>query len=177
MKAPMTELRTSRLLLRRARPEDLHALHLVLSDERAMTYWTGPPHQELDQTREWLDSMLASTPQESDDFVIALDGRVIGKMGAYRLPDFGYILSSRYWGLGLASEALAAFLAHVFTRPDVPRLRADVDPRNEASIRLVKRFGFVETGRASGTWNTHIGLCDSVYLGLEKADYLARPAS
>ena len=59
-------------------------------------------------------------------------------------------------------------------RPDVPRLSVDIDPRNEASIRLVKRYGFVETGRASGTWTTHIGLCDSVYLALEKADWLVR---
>ena len=170
----MTELRTPRLLLRRARPEDLAGLHAVLGDEEAMTYWTGPAHEHLDQTREWLDSMLALTPDESDDFVITLDGEPIGKMGAYRLPDFGYILSSKHWGRGFASEAMAAFLAHVFTRPDVPRLRADIDPRNEASIKLVERFGFVEIGRASGTWNTHIGLCDSVYFGLEKTDYLAR---
>jgi [ribosomal protein S5]-alanine N-acetyltransferase len=170
----MTELRTSRLLLRRARPEDLAGLHIVLSDERAMTYWSCPPHTELQQTREWLDSMMASTPQESDDFVITLGGETIGKIGAYRLPDFGYILSSHHWGLGLASEAMAAFLDHVFTRADVPGLTADIDPRNEASLRLVKRYGFVETGRASGTWTTHLGLCDSVYFALEKADHLAR---
>lgn len=170
----MTELRTPRLLLRRARPDDLEAMHKVLSDERAMTYWTGPPHTDLAQTREWLDSMLGSTPQESEDFVISLGGETIGKIGAYRLPYFGYILSSRHWGLGLASEAMTAFLAHAFTREDIPRLTADIDPRNEPSIRLVKRHGFVETGRASGTWTTHLGLCDSVYLTLNRADYLAR---
>ena len=172
--APVTELRTPRLLLRRARPDDLAAMHAVLGDERAMTYWSCPPHTDLEQTREWLDSMIASTPQESDDFVITLGGETIGKIGAYRLPDFGYILGSRHWGLGLASEAMAAFLPHAFARPDVPRLSVDIDPRNEASIRLVKRYGFVETGRASGTWTTHIGLCDSVYLALEKADWFAR---
>lgn len=169
----MTELRTPRLLLRRARADDLDGLHAVLSDERAMTYWWSPPHTEIEQTREWLDRMMASTPEESEDFVVTRDGEAIGKIGAYRLPDFGYILSPRYWGAGLASEAMAAFLAHAFTRPDVDRLTVDIDPRNEPSLRLVKRHGFVETGRASGTWNTHIGLCDSIYLALEKSDYLA----
>jgi [ribosomal protein S5]-alanine N-acetyltransferase len=165
------ELRTPRLLLRRARSDDLEAMHAVLSDERAMTYWTCAPHTDLSQTREWLDSMLASTPEESEDFVITLGGETIGKIGAYRLPDFGYILSPRYWGLGLASEAMTAFLAHAFTRDDITRLTADIDPRNEASIRLIKRHRFVETGRASGTWTTHLGLCDSIYFALEKADY------
>jgi RimJ/RimL family protein N-acetyltransferase len=72
---------------------------------------------------------------------------------------------------------MAAFLPHVFARTDVSKLTADVDPRNTASLALLIRFGFVQTGRASGTWKTHIGTCDSVYLGLAKEDFLAsRPA-
>jgi RimJ/RimL family protein N-acetyltransferase len=47
-----------------------------------------------------------------------------------------------------------------------------VDPRNTPSIRLLTRHGFVETGRASGTWNTHIGACDSVYLRLVRERWL-----
>jgi RimJ/RimL family protein N-acetyltransferase len=170
----MTELRTPRLLLRRARTGDLEALHAVLSDERAMTYWSEPPHPTIERTREWLEAMMASTPEESEDFVICYDKETIGKIGAYRLPEFGYILSPRYWGLGLGSEAMTAFLDHVFARPDVTRLTVDIDPRNEGSLKLVKRYGFVETGRGTGTWTTHIGICDSIYLGLEKAHYLRR---
>lgn len=45
---------------------------------------------------------------------------------------------------------------------------ADADPRNDASLRLLEKFGFVETGRESNTFDTHIGLCDSVYLRLDR---------
>lgn len=45
---------------------------------------------------------------------------------------------------------------------------ADVDPRNESSIRLLKGFGFVETGRAERTFETGLGWCDSVYFALER---------
>jgi RimJ/RimL family protein N-acetyltransferase len=168
----MTELRTPRLLLRRAHIGDLEGLHAVLSDESAMTYWWEPPHASIERTREWLVAMMASKPEESEDFVICYGERTIGKIGAYRLPEFGYILSPAYWGLGLGSEAMTAFLGYVFTRPDVHRLTVDIDPRNESSLRLVKRHGFIETGRASGTCTTHIGVCDSIYLALEKAEYL-----
>jgi RimJ/RimL family protein N-acetyltransferase len=160
-------------LLRRARWEDLQGLHAVLSSEEAMTYWSTPPHRELAQTQEWLEAMMASSPEESEDFVVSFNGETIGKIGAYRLPDFGYILSPRYWGIGLGSEAMTAFLEHYFDRPDATRLTADVDPRNQPSLSLLKRHGFVETGGGTGTWNTHIGLCDSIYLALEKADYRA----
>jgi [ribosomal protein S5]-alanine N-acetyltransferase len=172
----MTELRTSRLVLRRARPGDLEAMHRVLSDPRAMTYWTHGPHESLDRTREWLEAMIGSPPNESDDFVVTLDGRPIGKMGAWRLPEFGFILAPDHWRRGYASEAMAAFLGHVFARPDVDHLVADVDPRNRASLILLGRHGFIESGRAAGTWDTHIGLCDSIYLRLDRQVWRARQA-
>ena len=167
----MAELRTPRLLLRRARPEDLEPLHAVLSDPRAMTYWSTPPHADLAETQAWLGSMIEAPPEASDDFVIVEAGEAIGKMGAWRLPEFGFILRPDRWGRGLASEAMAAFLDHVFARDDVDRLIADVDPRNRASLALLARHGFVETGRAKATWHTHIGSCDSVYLELTKAAF------
>lgn len=167
----VTELRTSRLLLRRAHAADLEPLHAILSDARAMHYWSTAPHGDLEQTRDWLNAMMASGPGESDDFVVTLDGAVIGKMGAWRLPEIGFILAPGHWSRGLASEALAAVLVHVFARSDVERLTADVDPRNLASLSLLERHGFARTGFAERTWETHIGFCDSVYLALERTAF------
>lgn len=163
----MTELRTDRLVLRRARSDDLEAMHAVLSDQQAMRYWSTGPHSDLAETERWLDSMLTSPREISDDFVVTLDGEVIGKMGAWRLPEFGFILRSDLWGRGYAGEAMAAFLAHMFRTRGVEFLTTDVDPRNTPSLKLLADHGFVETGRAKGTWETHIGLCDSVYLRLD----------
>jgi len=160
----MTRLVTERLVLRRARIEDLADLHLVLSDSDAMTYWSTGPHQNEAETEDWLRSMIESPRQLSDDFLVEYQGKVIGKMGAWRLPEFGFILAPAFWGQGLASEALQAFLAYIFTRPDVGKLKADVDPRNSASLKLLERHGFARTGYAKNTWQTHIGACDSVYL-------------
>jgi RimJ/RimL family protein N-acetyltransferase len=169
----VTELRTPRLLLRRASWSDLEEVHAFLSDAPALTYWSHPPHTDLEQTREWLGSMIDPGPRASEDFLLVKDGRVIGKFGAWSLPEFGFLIRSEHWCQGLASEAMSAFLPHVFARPDVTSLTTDVDPRNAASLALLRRFGFVETGRATGTWHTHIGVCDSVYLGLERAAFLA----
>ena len=156
-------IETPRLTLRRASMDDLDDMHRVLSDEKAMLYWSTPPHGDKAQTETWLRSMVEADPAVSEDFLIERDGVVIGKIGAYRLPDFGYILHSDHWRIGLASEAMIAFLAHVATRPHIPYLTADVDPRNPASIRLLEKHGFRETGRAARTWQTHLGWCDSVY--------------
>jgi hypothetical protein len=80
----MVELSTPRLRLRRARPADLEAFHAILSDPRAMTYWSSLPHQTLDQTRDWLAGMTDTPAALGDDFVIERDGQVIGKAGCWR---------------------------------------------------------------------------------------------
>ena len=171
--AGVTELRTNRLILRRARADDLEGMHAVLSDERAMRYWTNGPHAELAETERWLQSMIESPPELSDDFIVTLDGETIGKMGAWRLPEFGFILRSDLWGRGYASEAMRAFLDHMFRTRRIAYLTADTDPRNAGALRLLASHGFVETGRASGTWTTHIGVCDSVYLKLDREAWLS----
>ncbi len=164
----MSEIVTERLRLRRARADDLDALHAVLSQPVAMRYWSSPPHGDREQTRTWLAGMIDAPPQLSDDYVVEFEGRVIGKAGCWRLPEVGYILHPDYWGRGLAREALGAVIDHVFAGWPVEALTADVDPRNEASLRLLARLGFVETHRAKRTWLVGEEWCDSVYLALPR---------
>ena len=161
------DLRTDRLVLRRAQMDDVAAFDNIFRDPEAMRYWSFPPHVRLEQTRDWVASMVAGHTDGSDDFVITLDGAAIGKMGAYRLPDFGFLLSRDHWGKGYASEALAAFLTHRRAVDPGGRLTADVDPRNLRSLRLLERHGFTETGRGVRTWNVGDEWCDSVYLELK----------
>lgn len=167
------EIVTERLTLRSAREDDLEAIHAVLSDPRATRWWSTPPHDSLDQTRAWLDGMIANGP-EHPDFVIERDGAVIGKAGFWQLPELGYILRPDHWGQGLASEAVAAAVDHVFATRELDDLTADVDPENAASIRLLERMGFVKTGFAQRTINVGGAWKDSVYYGLSRADRIAR---
>jgi len=159
------EIRTERLVLRRATMDDVAAMHRIMSNPVAMRYWSTPPHSELAETERWVASMVEDDPVARDDFMVVCDGRLIGKFGAWRLPEFGFLLDPAYWGRGLASEALAAFVERRRALGST-ELTADVDPRNAASIRLLERAGFLETGRAKGTWQVGEELCDSVYFRL-----------
>jgi RimJ/RimL family protein N-acetyltransferase len=166
------EIVTARLTLRSARPDDLEAIHAVLSDPCATRWWSTPPHATLEQTRGWLDAMIVNGP-DHPDFVIELDGRVIGKAGFYEMPDVGYILHPDVWGRGLAVEAVGAAIDHVFRTQDVDALTADVDPENVASIRLLERLGFVRTGSGERTWNVGGAWKDSLYYTLSRGDRVA----
>jgi RimJ/RimL family protein N-acetyltransferase len=179
MKGAMTDttLRTERLVLRRARAEDLDALHAILSDPQAMRYWSTPPHVDIEETRAWLAATIAAgAAAQSDEFFITLEGRLIGKAGCWRIPDIGYILHPDHWGKGYAAEALRAVIDHLFAQRRLPRLTADVDPRNARSVRLLRRLGFRQTGRAERTFCVGGEWSDSVYFALTPEDLPPRPA-
>ena len=164
-------LSTPRLTLRPARWDDLDAMHAVLSDPRATRWWSTPPHQTLDQTRAWLGAMIDSPPELAEDFVVEFEGRVVGKAGFYRLPEIGFILHSDVQGRGLGLEAAQAVIAHVFATRDLDRLTAEADPDNTASIALLTRLGFRETGRAERTMQVGDAWVDSVWFALSRADF------
>ena len=159
-------IRTERLVLRRARLEDAAALHPIFSDAEAMRYWSTLPHVEFVETETWVRNMMEASAEICDDFIVERDGVAIGKLGCWRLPEIGFILSPDVAGQGYASEALTAFIAHR-RRCGSRELTADTDPRNGPSIRLMQRHGFVETGRAANSWLIGGRWFDSIYWRLD----------
>jgi RimJ/RimL family protein N-acetyltransferase len=168
MTASRDPIRTGRLLLRRAEPSDLDDLHAVMSDPRAMRYWSTPEHETVAQTRLFLEFLCGSPGNGSDDWMIELGGRAIGKAGAWAPPEVGFILHPDHWGRGYAFEAMSALIPILFACHDVPALTAEADPRNAASLALLARLGFRETGRAARTLRWRDEWCDSVYLALAR---------
>jgi ribosomal-protein-alanine N-acetyltransferase len=162
------EIRTARLLLRRPRADDLDAMFGIMSDPRAMQYWSTVPHASVEVTRPWLARMIERNAGGGEDFLIELEGRVIGNVGAGRLPDFGFILHPEFWGHGYATEASVAFIEHVFSTTNAQELLADVDPRNAASLKVLGKLGFAVTGTADRTFLLGDEWCDSVYLALPR---------
>lgn len=171
----MTEIRTERLILRHARMDDVEPLHAVFSDPVAMCWWSSLPHETIDQTRAWVEAMMAGNAAGAADFVVEWNGRAIGKAGFWALPDVGYILHPNAWGQGLAREAVGAAIDHVFAEGLTGTVTADVDPENMASIRLLERLGFRRTGFAERTWNIGGEWKNSLYFALQRNDWPTRP--
>ncbi|MDP9296557.1 MAG: GNAT family N-acetyltransferase [Actinomycetota bacterium] len=73
--------------------------------------------------------------------VIELDGDVVGDVVSWLDSghrDVGYWIGKEYWGQGVATKALAQFLAHVEERS----LYAHVAAHNRGSIRVLEKCGF-----------------------------------
>lgn len=165
------EITTPRPILRPVRRSDLDDLFAVFSDPRAMAYWSTPPHESRARTADWIELMIdGDSPGPALDFIIEHEGRAVGKAGFWKPPEIGYILHPDLWGRGLAREALEAVIDRAFGVGGLTEVRADVDPRNAASLGLLARLGFERTGFAARTWNVGGVWCDSVYLTLKRPD-------
>ncbi len=163
----MSVLTTARLTLRPPRASDLAAFHAIMRDGRTMRYWSTLPHATQEVTAVWMERMLAGGP-DCLDLVIEKDSVVIGKAGSTRLPEVGYILHPDHWGQGYATEAMQALIVHLWASTTHPALTADIDPQNRASLRVLQKLGFVETGRSARTFCLGGVWTDSLYLALQR---------
>ena len=76
---------------------------------------------------------------------IIVDGQVAGNIGSWTAEgkrEVGYWIDRAFWGRGIATEALTAFLRLEPTRP----LHAGVAKHNLASIRVLQKCGFTLLG-------------------------------
>jgi len=138
-------------------------------------FWTGlaATIAELAPVNATLLARRDELQQQIDAWHQAHPGKPIDQ-AAYQafLTEIGYLLVRREWGKGYAGEAVSALLDQLFDG-GARRVFADTDPDNDASIRLLQRLGFRREGVLRGEWETHIGVRDSVILGLLKDEWRA----
>jgi RimJ/RimL family protein N-acetyltransferase len=124
----------------------------------------------LDRVRARLD---AAAPARNEG--VGLEAWIsAGKAGLWRFPEIGFILHPDFWGRGFAREALVLIMDRAFGVHGLPKVDADVDPRNAPSLKLLGGLGFRETGRKERTWLVGKEWCDSVYLELDASSWRLR---
>lgn len=70
--------------------------------------------------------------------------------GPYQKGVLGYAAFLPYAGQGYMSVGVALAVHHAFEYLDLNRVEADIQPGNEASLRLVRRLGFRKEGFSPG---------------------------
>jgi [ribosomal protein S5]-alanine N-acetyltransferase len=88
--------------------------------------------------------------------------------------EIGFALDPSSWGSGLMSEALPLLIGHAFGPLGLHRLEADVDPRNDRSLRLVERLGFRREGYLRERHLVGGERQDGVFFGLLAEEWRAR---
>ncbi|MGJ9417855.1 GNAT family N-acetyltransferase [Massilia sp. CMS3.1] len=172
-----TVLTTARLTLRPFTEGDAAPLFRIFSDDEVVRFWSAGAWTEIVQAEAMIEEAMAGY-QEGGlcryAITLADTGELIGicnLRGFFeqnRRCELGYALGSAHWGRGYAFEALEALLGHAFSALDMNRIEADIDPRNDASARLLERLGFRQEGTMPERWIVHGEKADTAFYGLLK---------
>jgi ribosomal-protein-alanine N-acetyltransferase len=172
------EFDTERLHLRPLNIEDDKAMFAMLSDPESMEYWSGPPLTDIGEVRTTLKKDIESDATGSSMCwaVLSKDRqKVIGKCILFQFSqqngraEIGYMLNREFWRQGFMFEALTAVINFAFTRLELHRIEADVDPDNTGSLAILEKLGFKREGVLRDRWYVNEIWHDSILLGLIKA--------
>jgi RimJ/RimL family protein N-acetyltransferase len=137
--APMTE----RVTLREVREDDLPIFFAHQSDAEAHAMANFPPRAHDPFMAHWAKILVDATNLVR---TVEVDGAVAGNIVSWVHEgerDVGYWIGREYWGRGVATAGLTAFLAALEERP----LFAHVVAHNVGSIRVLEKCGFAAIGR------------------------------
>ncbi len=124
--------------LRDVEPGDLPIYFENQRDPLAVEMAAFQPRDHEGFTAHWAKTLADETNLTR---TVLLDGEVAGSIGSWVADDgreVGYWLGRSYWGRGVATAALAAFLQEIDERP----LLAHVASHNVGSIRVLEKCGF-----------------------------------
>jgi RimJ/RimL family protein N-acetyltransferase len=177
-------LATPRLVLDALGQGDAPALFDCFGDPEAMRYWSTPPWTRLDQAFAMLSRTRAGFEDRSairwalrrrEDLGLVGTATLHAIDAQNRRAELGYMLHRAHWGQGLMGETLVAVLDWGFGPLGLHRAEADIDPRNQRSVRALERLGFAREGLLRERWCVGDEITDSVLMGLLGRDWVARP--
>ncbi len=146
-----------------------------------MRYWSFPPLPDRQAAANLVAAIIkdvASGAMMKWGVALSDSDVVIGSTTLFHIDvdqgraEVGYALGREHWGQGYMNEALQALLGHAFNVLDFRRLEADVDPRNEGSIRTLERLGFQREGFLRERWHVAGEIQDAYFYGLLKREWL-----
>ena len=142
-------LSTPRLILRALALTDLDDLYEYASDPEIDRYTPWDHYKNIEEARENLNEFLEA--YEKHGFWAwgiehHADKKLIGiinfnKPGYDRKVEVGYTIARKYWGQGLATEALQVLIQYGFEKLDVARIEAVILPENKASSKVLLKAG------------------------------------
>jgi 8-oxo-dGTP diphosphatase len=153
---PVT-LATERLVLRPPAPGDAEQLHRLVNDWGVVRMLSRLP---FPYPRQLTDDWIASTAEQRANgtgYHLVITGQedgaelVIGCVGLRLdlqpgVANLGYWVGRRYWGHGVATEAVGRVARWALANLPVTRIAAHVAQDNPASAAVLRRIGLREVG-------------------------------
>jgi RimJ/RimL family protein N-acetyltransferase len=153
---------TTDVLLREVEPADLPVFFEHQREPAANLMAAFAPRERDAFMAHW--AKIAADPKCVTQTIV-FGGQVAGNVCSWEQDgerQVGYWIGREYWGRGIASGALAAFLYLLRTRP----LHAHVAKHNPASLRVLQKCGFELIGETKVSDNRFDGEVEEFILKL-----------
>jgi ribosomal-protein-alanine N-acetyltransferase len=176
-------LNANRVSLRWITEADIDAFYAIYSHPEVMRYWSFTALTERDQAAKLISEIHEGFQRQALlkwGIARPTDNLLIGSITLFNLDfthrraEIGYALGRDHWGQGYMQEALTAVINYAFAELGLHRIEADVDPRNNASIRTVERLGFQREGYLRERWQVGGEIQDALFFGLLRPDWEAK---
>ncbi|WP_415977004.1 GNAT family N-acetyltransferase [Rhodococcus sp. 077-4] len=152
-------IHTERLTLRLYQPTDADAILAYYSDPEVCRYLLHDAWTHADAVVAVGKRMKRiGLHTQALAMVVEYEGTVVGNVEAWlidgspALVELGWTFSPAVAGRGYATEAVKALIEHVFSLPQIHRVSAQLDGRNDASARLARRVGMRQEAHFRQNW-------------------------
>lgn len=149
-------METDRLILRPWRESDAEALFKYASDPEVGPRAGWRPHTSIQESRAIIRTVF------NNEYTWAVElketGEAIGCIGYFPYgasnieigeddAEAGYWIARPYWNQGICTEALTALIDYCFNEKGFHTLWSDYFIDNPASCAVMKKCGFVDSGK------------------------------
>ena len=142
-------LQGKRVTLKRVTPEDEQGLSDLVNSEAVYRYLPTFLYEKKYEDLSYVISHLYDEClQESMILGVYVEGEFAGlaEFYGYRDPihkvSVGYRLREKYWGKGIATEALSLMVSYLYGQMDIEIITASTMVENRASAAVLKKNGF-----------------------------------
>lgn len=144
-------IRTARLILRGFRPDDVAALHTILSNCENLRYFPRTEPWERERVERWLNSQPTHWQTHGFGWYLVeqqATGQLMGWCGLRELEDSKeievlYLFDKPFWGQGYATEAAQCCVADGFRLHGLKLIIGLTLLGNGASQRVLEKAGLV----------------------------------
>jgi [ribosomal protein S5]-alanine N-acetyltransferase len=148
-------LETERLLLRKITLDDVEGMFSYASNDEVTKYVTWDTHRSLADTKQYIEFVLSRyenkqiapwgiESKETKEFIGTID--FVWWQPAHQKAEIGYVISDKYWGKGIATEASKKLIQFGFEEMDLVRIQAICFVENAASARVLEKVGMTFEG-------------------------------
>lgn len=177
---PFPILETENLVLRQISVDDDQEVFEIRSNSETMKFIPRPLAKTIEDAQNFIVECNASI-EKNDLINWAItkkeDNKLIGMIGFFRMQpenfrgEVGYILNPDFHGKGIMKEALEKALQFGFEVLNFHSIEAVIDPRNNASEKLLQKTGFEKEAHFKENFFYNGEFSDTVIYSLLKKNY------